>query len=53
MNTRSQKQHNKNEKILHGEKVGVLLFKNNVHIIMYNTSVSYVNSLIIIVVFFQ
>ena len=27
----------RNEKILHGEKTGVLLFMNNVHIIMYNT----------------
>ena len=35
MNTHSQKQH-KNQKILPGEKNCVLLFMNNVHIIVYN-----------------
>ena len=43
----------RNEKILHGEKTGVLLFMNNVHIIMYNTPISYLNGLIIIIIFFQ
>ena len=43
----------KSEKILQGEKTGVLLFMNSVHIIMYNTSRSYLNGLIIIIIFFQ
>ena len=41
MNTHSQKQHNKKRKTLQGEKTGILLFINNVHIIMYYTSISY------------
>ena len=37
----------RNENILQGEKGGILLFMNNVHIIMYNISISYLNGLII------
>ena len=45
INTQSQKEYNKKRKNLQGEKAGVLLFVNNVHIIMYNTSISYLNGL--------
>ena len=41
-----------NEKNLQEEKAGVLLMIN-IHIIMYNTSISYLNGLIIIIIFFQ
>ena len=43
----------RNEKILQGEKTGVLLFMDSVHIILYNTSRSYLNGLIIIIILFQ
>ena len=43
----------RNEKILQGEKAGVLLFMNSVHIIMCNISRSYLNGLIIVIIFFQ
>ena len=53
MNTYSQKQHNKKQKTLQGEKKDVLLFMNNVDIIMYNASRSYLNGLVITINFFQ
>ena len=55
MNTHSQKWHNKNKRMLQGEKTGVLFFMNSVHVIMYNTARSYLNGLrlIIIIIFFQ
>ena len=53
MDTHSQKQRNKKQKNVQGEKARVLLFMNNVHIIMYNTSRSYLNGLIVIIIFFQ
>ena len=43
----------RNEQILQREKTGVLSFMNSVHIIMFNTSRSYLNGLIIIIIFFQ
>ena len=50
--THSQNQHiTRNEKLLHGEKKAVLLFVNNMHLIMYNTSRSYLNGLVIIQLF--
>ena len=41
----------RNEKILQVEKAGVLWFMNNEHIIPHNTSISYLNGLIIIIFF--
>ena len=41
------------EKIPKGEKTGVLLLMNNVHIITYNTSISYLSGLIIIIFSFN
>ena len=54
MNTHSQEQHNKKRKNPTRRKDRCsVLFMNSVHIIMYNTSRSYLNGLIIIIIFFQ
>ena len=53
MNTHWQKQQHRKQKIWQGEKKRVTLFISNVHIIIYNTSRSYLNGLIITIIFFQ
>ena len=53
MNTHPQKQHNKKRKNPTGRKERCYFFMNNAHIIMHNTSISYLNGLIIIIIFFQ
>ena len=53
MDTCSQKRHNKKRKNPTKRESSVLSIMNNVHIIMCNTSISYLNGLIIIIVFLQ
>ena len=49
MNTHSQQK----RKFPTRRKAGVLLFMNNVHIIINNTSISYLNGFIIMIILFQ
>ena len=51
MNTHWQKQQHRKQKIWQGEKKRVTLFMSNVHIIIYNTSRSYLYGLIITIIF--